>query len=191
MICAAKCTNSHIDFWKISPHPLVGEGKTPRRLRYLGSPPSATHARRLQPSHFQNHSDVHAFLPPLSSFIAFLSHRCSPLLGLLLLSYHPYIVLLSSLVWKQQIWSHSLCSCFMYQTSLSLIFQPLFFKVTNLILSLFFSSLVCIHLLAISGLISPVWPIKLSLFISHTFSIIHRHIIHANFYVIWLVSVYK
>jgi len=31
---------------------------------------------------------------------------------------------------------------------------------------------------------------KLRLFISYThFSIIHRHIIHANFYVIWLVSV--
>ena len=43
---------------------LGGETPSPnttphRRLRRLGSPPSAAHAWRLRPSHFQNHSDAH------------------------------------------------------------------------------------------------------------------------------------
>jgi len=43
------------------PDPLVGRGKPlvipHRRLQHLGS--SAAHARCFQPSHFQNHADVH------------------------------------------------------------------------------------------------------------------------------------
>jgi len=41
--------------------PLLVKGKTRRRFRHLGSPPPVAHARRPQPSHFQNqnHSDAH------------------------------------------------------------------------------------------------------------------------------------
>jgi len=66
---------------------------------------------------------------------------------------------------------------FLFQTRLCLIFQRLFFLRSWKPISFKYWYLL-------------YWPSFV--FSSHThFAIIHRHIIHANFYVIWLVSIYE